>query len=154
MKKWLIVILAGSSLLLFSGNASAKETLLDNNFDLKTGRLNKEQGANNKVQSFITEDCLFDSEMMAKAEHAKRIKEKKNEQEQSKYFLMEVTAVKEIDTGSLFAEGKTVKVAQSDETAAAVSSPSFSFWPLIVGAALLTGVALSLFHPRRKKRVV
>ncbi|MBP1045001.1 hypothetical protein I6N96_01825 [Enterococcus sp. BWM-S5] len=153
MKKLLIILLAAVSVTLFSATASAKENLLDNELDLKTDRLNKEQGADNKTQSFIAEDRLFDTEMMEKVEHAKEVKEKKSEQEKSEYFLVEVPAVKEIDTDDLFVVGETVKVAQQEETASAVSSPP-SLWPLILGTALLTVVALFLFHSRRKKRLV
>ena len=153
MKKWLIVLLAAVSLGLFSDTVSAKENLIDNELDLKTDRLNKEQGAGNKTQSFIAEDRLFDTEMMEKVEQANEVKEKKREQEKSEYFLVEVPAVKEIDTDELFTDGETVKVAQQEETASAVSSPP-SLWPLIVGTALLTVVALFLFHSRRKKRLV
>ncbi|WP_321388958.1 hypothetical protein [uncultured Enterococcus sp.] len=153
MKKWLIVLLTAASFMLVSETASAKENLIDNDLDLKTDRLNKDQGAGNKTQSFIAEDRLFDVEMMEKVEHAKEVKEKKSEQEKSEYFLVEVPAVKEIDTEDLFIGGETVKVAQQEETASAVSSPP-SLWPLIVGTALLTVVALFLFHSRRKKRLV
>lgn len=153
MKKWLIVLLAAVSLSLFSDTVSAKENLIDNELDLKTDRLNKEQGAGSKTQSFIAEDRLFDTEMMEKVEQANEVKEKKREQEKSEYFLVEVPAVKEIDTDELFTDGETVKVAQQEETASAVSSPP-SLWPLIAATALLTIVALFLFHSRRKKRLV
>jgi hypothetical protein len=91
--------------------------------------------------------------MMEKVEQANEAKEKKREQEKSEYFLVDVPAVKEIDTEDLFADGETVKVAQQEETASAVSSPP-SLWPLIAATALLTVAALFLFHSRRKKRLV
>ncbi|MHC5215123.1 hypothetical protein ACYSNR_00540 [Enterococcus sp. LJL128] len=149
MKKWLILAISIIGLGTFSQTAAAKETLLDNELDLKTDRLNKEQGADNKTQSFIAEDRLFDAEMIERVKHAEEVQAQAKEQEKAEYFLVEAPAVKEFDTEELFADGETVKLAKQETAGTPAAAPP-SLLPLLIGTAILTGAALFLYHSRKR----
>jgi type VII secretion protein EssA len=151
MKKAAFLFLLGIGLFSFTSTSYAKETLLDNHLDLKTDRLNQDQITTDKTQSFNAEDRLFDSEMIEKVTHAKKMEAQQRQKEQEQFFLKEVPKTKEYDHTQLFAgnDDTTHVVAQQEETAVAVSSKA-KLYPLILGLLLVTIVTLVLYYSRKR----
>ncbi|MBM7690364.1 hypothetical protein BCR24_14900 [Enterococcus ureilyticus] len=150
MKKRMSLFLLGISLISFSVTANAEETLLDNNLELQTDRLNKEQVDDGKTKSFVAEDRLFEAEMIQKTSDAKALEEKQKQEDMSKLFLTKATKVKELDATQLFAGTEQNQAAvKKEETVSTVSSPPALF-PLILGLALVTVVTLLLYHNRKR----
>jgi type VII secretion protein EssA len=150
MKKAAFLFLLGIGLFSFTSISYAKETLLDNHLDLKTDRLNQEQVTTDKAQSFNAEDRLFDSEMIEKVTHAKKIEAQQRQKEQEQFFLKEVPKTKEYDHTQLFAgdDDDTHVVAKQEETVA-VSSKA-KLYPLFLGLLLVTIVTLVLYYSRKR----
>ncbi|MBO0470426.1 type VII secretion protein EssA [Enterococcus sp. DIV0242_7C1] len=150
MKKLTILLLLVIGLFSFTSTSYAKETLLDNNLDLKTDRLNQDQIDNGKAQSFIAEDRLFDSEMIDKVANAKKVEEKQRQEDEAQFFLTKVPKTKEYDHTQLFA-GNDVDyaAAKKEETVEAVSSGA-KLLPLVLGLLLVTVVTLVLYHSRKR----
>ncbi|OJG64923.1 type VII secretion protein EssA [Enterococcus moraviensis] len=139
-----------TGLLSFVEPSYAKETLLDNNLDLKTDRLNQDQVDNGKAQSFIAEDRLFETEMMEKVENAKKRETKQRQEEEAQFFLAKIPKVKANDNEELFIGNETNHAAvKKEETVKTVSSPPALF-PLILGLLLVTVVTLVLYHNRKR----
>lgn len=139
-----------TGLLSFVEPSYAKETLLDNNLDLKTDRLNQDQVDNGKAQSFIAEDRLFETEMMEKVENAKKRETKQRKEEEAQFFLAKIPKVKANDNEELFIGNETNHAAvKKEETVKTVSSPPALF-PLILGLLLVTVVTLVLYHNRKR----
>lgn len=150
MKKLMFLCLLGISIFSFSDTTHAEETLLDNNLDLQTDRLNKEQVDDGKTKSFIAEDRLFEAEMIQKTADAKALEEKQKQEDMSKLFLTKGTKVKELDATQLFLANENSKAAiKKEETVTTVSSPPALF-PLVLGLALVTVVTLLLYHNRKR----
>lgn len=154
MKKGLITFLVAIALTGFSSLAYGNETLLDNNLELKTERLNKTQSDDGKSKNFTVDDRLFNTEQQEKLAKAEEIKAQQQEQQQQELFTKKVPLLKnELETKQLFtAQGNNNELAtQREETADAVSSPP-SFLPLILGALFVTGVTLVLYTYNSRKR--
>ncbi|MEI5990490.1 hypothetical protein A5881_001983 [Enterococcus termitis] len=150
MKKLMFLLLLGISLFSFSDTAKADETLLDNNLELKTDRLNKEQVDDGKTKSFVAEDRLFEDEMMQKTANAKALEEQQKQEDMSQLFLTKAAKVKELDATQLFVANENNHAAgKREETGTTVSSPPALF-PLILGLALVTIVTLFLYHNRKR----
>ncbi|MGX7263806.1 type VII secretion EssA family protein [Enterococcus crotali] len=150
MKKLMFLLLLGISLFSFSDTAKADETLLDNNLELKTDRLNKEQVDDGKTKSFVAEDRLFEDEMMQKTANAKALEEQQKQEDMSQLFLTKAAKVKELDATQLFVVNENNHAAgKREETGTTVSSPPALF-PLILGLALVTIVTLFLYHNRKR----
>ncbi|WP_086314722.1 type VII secretion protein EssA [Enterococcus sp. 7F3_DIV0205] len=150
MKKLLFLVALGIGILSFTETTYAKETLLDNNLDLKTDRLNQDQIDNGKAQSFIAEDRLFETEMIEKVTHAKKVETKQRQEEEAQFFLTKIPKVKANDHTQLFTANETNHAAvKKEETVNAVSSPPALF-PLILGLLLVTVVTLVLYHNRKR----
>lgn len=150
MKKLLFLFILGIGLLSFTETSYAKETLLDNNLDLKTDRLNQDQIDNGKTQSFIAEDRLFETEMIEKVNHAKKVETKQRQEEATQFFLNKAPKVKANDNTQLFAGNEINHAAvKKEETVNTVSSPPALF-PLILGLLLVTVVTLVLYHNRKR----
>ncbi|WP_207694348.1 hypothetical protein DOK67_0000934 [Enterococcus sp. DIV0212c] len=150
MKKLLFLSLLGISIFSFSDATNAEETLLDNNLELQTDRLNKEQVDDGKTKSFVAEDRLFETEMIQKTADAKALEEKQKQEDMSKLFLTKGAKVKELDPTQLFTASENNKAAvKREETESTVSSPPALF-PLILGLALVTVVTLLLYHNRKR----
>lgn len=146
----MFLFIVGLGLLSFTETSYATETLLDNNLDLKTDRLNKDQVETGKAQSFVAEDRLFDSEMIEKVKHAKQVEDTQRQEDGAKLFLSKLPKTKENDTTQLFADSETNQAAlKNEETVTAVSSPA-ALLPLILGVALVTIVTLVLYHSRKR----
>lgn len=146
----MFLFIVGLGLLSFTETSYATETLLDNNLDLKTDRLNKDQVETGKAQSFVAEDRLFDSEMIEKVQHAKQVEDTQRQEDGAKLFLSKLPKTKENDTTQLFADSETNQAAlKNEETVTAVSSPA-ALLPLILGVALVTIVTLVLYHSRKR----
>lgn len=149
MKKLIFLCLLGISIFSFSDTAKAEETLLDNNLELQTDRLNKEQVDDGKTKSFVAEDRLFEDEMIKKTTDAKALEEKQKQEDMSKLFLTKGTKVKELDPTQLFAASEAKQAAvKKEETVPTVSSPALL--PLVFGLALVTVVTLLLYHNRKR----
>ncbi|EOH95942.1 type VII secretion protein EssA [Enterococcus moraviensis ATCC BAA-383] len=150
MKKLMFFFVVVTGLLSFVEPSYAKETLLDNNLDLKTDRLNQDQVDNGKAQSFIAEDRLFETEMMEKVENAKKRETKQRQEEEAQFFLAKIPKVKANDNEELFIGNETNHAAvKKEETVKTVSSPPALF-PLILGLLLVTVVTLVLYHNRKR----
>lgn len=150
MKKLLFLVALGIGILSFTETTYAKETLLDNNLDLKTDRLNQDQIDNGKAQSFIAEDRLFETEMIEKVTHAKKVETKQRQEEEAQFFLTKIPKVKANNHTQLFTANETNHAAaKKEETVNAVSSPPALF-PLILGLLLVTVVTLVLYHNRKR----
>lgn len=150
MKKLIFLCLVGIIGFSFSDTAHAEETLLDNNLELQTDRLNKEQVDDGKTKSFVAEDRLFEAEMIQKTADAKALEEKQKQEDMSNLFLTKAAKVKELDPTQLFVANGTKQAAvKREETDTTISSPPALF-PLILGLALVTVVTLLLYHNRKR----
>lgn len=146
----MFLFVLGAGLLSFSNTSFATETLLDNNLDLKTDRLNQKQEDNKNAQSFVATDRLFEEEMIGKVAHAKQVATKQREEEESKLFLNRLPRTKETDHTQLFAGNENNQAAiRKEETVTTVSSP-MALFPLILGLVLVTVVTLVLYHSRKR----
>lgn len=146
----MFLFVVGIGFLSFTETSYAKETLLDNNLDLKTDRLNQEQVDNGKTQSFIAEDRLFETDMIEKVTTAKKVEAKQRQDEEAQFFLTKVPKVEANDNTKLFAGNDANHTAvKKEETVKAVSSPPALF-PLILGLLLITVVTLVLYHNRKR----
>lgn len=154
MKKGRFILLVAIALTGFSSPAYGNETLLDNNLELKTERLNKTQTDDGKPKNFTVDDQLFNTQQQEKLAQAEKIKAQQQAQQTQELFTKKVPLLKnELETEQLFtAQGNNDDLAtQREETAEAVSSPP-SFLPLILGALLVTGVTLILYTYNSRKR--
>lgn len=146
----MFLFVLGAGLLSFSNTSFATETLLDNNLDLKTDRLNQKQEDNKNAQSFVATDRLFEEEMIEKVAHAKQVATKQREEEEAKLFLTRLPRTKETDQTQLFAGNENSQAAiRKEETVTTVSSP-MALFPLILGLVLVTVVTLVLYHSRKR----
>lgn len=154
MKKGLFIFLIAIGLTSFSSSVYGNETLLDNNLDLKTDRLNKVQTDDGKSKNFIVDDRLFNTEQQEKLAKAQEIEEKQRQEKTQELFIQKVPLMSnKLETKQLFSaqENNNELATQREETAEVVSSPP-SFLPLILGALLLTGVTLFLYMNNNRKR--
>lgn len=154
MKKNLFIFLVAITLTGFSSSVYGNETLLDNNLELKTERLNKMQTDDGKSQNFVVDDRLFNTEQQAKLAKAEENKAQQQKVQTQELFTKKVPLLKnDLNKKQLFSAQENNKelATQREETATAVSSPP-SFFPLILGALLVTGVTLILYTYNSRKR--
>lgn len=144
MKKVVVFLITCLGLTCFSLVSHAEESLLDNNLDLKTDRLNNKQKGSGAAESFSLDEHLFNEEETAKLAEAEKLQEAKQEKEQAELFTKEVPKLQDnLDTDLLFVTNENSEVSMKrEETVKPVSSPP-SFLPLII--VLLIGTIGVLF---------
>ncbi len=153
MKKILLLIGLGASLLLVPLHSSAEETLMDNQLDLKTDRLNKEQTGDGQSQKITIDDRLFNTEQQTKLKDAEKVQKQQQNQKNNQLFLNEAPKTKEFDTKVLFtATEKTGDAATQKEeaTSSDTSKSNHSLLPLILVAVGFT-IVMVVFYQTRKR---
>lgn len=150
MKKNLFLIIVFACFVLVPSVAMAEETLQDNNFELKTDRLNKDQTEDGKTNSFTADDHLFEEETIQQLEKNKEEAKKQRAKEVDQLFLSDAKKVKELETTQLFTEKKSEKsVAASEETTTSVSSP-IPLLPIAIIGLVITAITLIYYHSRNR----
>jgi type VII secretion protein EssA len=153
MKK--LLILAGLGALFLSApiQAAAEETLLDNELDLKTDRLNQEQTGENKAQSVTIDENLFNTEQMEKLKKGEAKQEKQRKKEIDQLFLGETLTAEEFDLENLFLTTTENQEAVGQNETAADSADTYkvpSLLPLLLIAAAITLFVVFFYYGKKR----